>query len=148
MHSKTADLALENLERLIARDPLLRDIVHPTLPAAKRSAKFRPAVDVLESEEAWTLLLEVPGIPRASLKIRLDGTRLTISGDKPPRRIGRIAVSEREVGPFSREFLLPFQVQPDGIHAHLEEGLLIVTLPRSGASNVREVPIEVPGDEG
>jgi HSP20 family protein len=142
MRSDPADLALKNLERLIAKDPLLRDIVNPTLPAAKRSARCNPAVDVIETEESWVLLVDLPGVEREGLQVRLDGTRLTISGDKPSLRSGRARVSERESGPFSRDFLLPFQVNAEGIKAKLENGVLEVTLPRAGKATVRTVTVE------
>lgn len=143
MRSDHADLALRQLEKLIARDPLLRDIVNPSMPSPRRRNRFEPAVDVLEGDDGWTVLVDVPGVPRSMLKVHLDGTRLTISGDRPSGRDGRAArVSERESGPFRREFLLPFQVRGDAIRAHLEHGLLRVELPRSGPAAEREIPIE------
>lgn len=144
MRSDHADLALRQLEKLIARDPLLRDIVNPSMPAPRRSKRFEPAVDVLEHEHGWTVLLDVPGVPRSMLKVRLDGTRLTISGDRPSGRDAAAArVSEREAGPFRREFLLPFQVRGDAIKATLEHGVLRVDLPRSGPAAERDIPIEM-----
>ena len=56
-----ADSALKQLEKLIARDPLLRDIVNPSLPAPRRAARFEPAVDVLETASGWLVLVDVPG---------------------------------------------------------------------------------------
>jgi HSP20 family protein len=142
MRSEPADLALKNLERLVARDPLLRDIVNPMLPASRKGGRFSPAVDVVETDDSWILLLELPGVPKDALHVRLDGTRLTISGEKPANRPGRAKVAERDTGPFSREFLLPFQVVAEGIHAKLEDGVLTVVLPRQGKASVREVPVE------
>ena len=142
MRSEPADLALKNLERLVARDPLLRDIVNPMLPAARRGGRFSPAVDVVETDESWMLLLELPGVPKESLHVRLDGTRLTVSGEKPTLRPGRASVAERDTGPFRREFLLPFQVRAEGIKARLEDGVLTITLPRAGKAEVREVTVE------
>lgn len=142
MRTDPADVALRQLERLIGRDPLLRDIVHPSLPAARRQARFVPAVDVVEGADAWTLLIEVPGVPRDKLSVRLDGSRLTVSGEKPALRTGDARTAERESGPFQREFLLPFQVRPDGIRARLADGLLTVILPREGTAGAREVPVE------
>ena len=142
MRSDPADLALRNLERLVAKDPILRDIVNPTLPSARRQARLVPPVDVIERPDGWTLLLELPGVPRDTLKVRLDGTRLTVSGEKPPRRdAGSVRVSERETGAFTREFLVPFQVRPEAISAKLEDGLLTIVLPRSGADTAREITV-------
>jgi len=138
-----ADLALRQLEKLIARDPLLRDIVNPTMPAARRSRGFDPAVDVLETDDGWAVILDVPGVPRSMLRVHLDGTRLTVSGDRPSGRDGaRVRVHEREAGAFRREFLLPFQVRGDAIRARLDRGVLRIDLPRSGPAAEVEIPIE------
>lgn len=146
MRNDHADLALRQLEKLIARDPMLRDIVNPSMPSARRSSRFEPSVDVLESDEGWVLLLDVPGVPRARLSIRLDGTRLTVSGERPSGHQGaRARVHERAAGGFRREFLLPFQVQGDAIRARLDNGVLRVELPRNGPATEREIPIEAAG---
>jgi HSP20 family protein len=139
----TADLALRNLQRLISRDPLLRDIVNPSLPDAKRQARFSPDVDVLETTEGWRLLIELPGVPRDTIGVEVSGARLVVSGRKPAHR-GDLPsrVSERATGPFRREFLLPFQVIQEAIRARMENGLLTVDLPRTDAGGKRKVPVE------
>lgn len=142
MRPDAADLALRNLERLIARDPILRDIVHPALPTARRPARNTPAVDVEETAAGWRILMEVPGVSKDAVRVRLDGTKLTVTGETPLGREGKARVSERATGPFSREFLLPFHVRADAIRARLVDGLLEIELPRSGAEGSRDVTIE------
>jgi HSP20 family protein len=141
MRSDPSDLALRNLRRLVERDPILRDIVNPSLPATRRAARLVPPVDVIEHDDRWTVIIEVPGVLRESLKVKLDGTRLTVSGEKPGRS-GNVRVAERETGAFSREFLVPFQVRPEAIRARLDSGVLTVVLPRSGPEKTLDVPIE------
>ena len=139
----TADLALRNLQRLIARDPLLRDIVNPSLPDARRQAKFSPEVDVLETEDGWRLLLELPGVPRDTIEVTVSGARLVVKGHKPTHRDGLNArTKERSTGPFRREFLLPFQVIQESIRARMDNGLLTIDLPRTDAAGSRRVPVE------
>lgn len=145
MSTSTSDVAIRNLERLIGRDPLLRDLVHPVLPHVKRNARFSPDVDVIETEDAWLVILEVPGVPRQALQVDLDGSKLVVRGEKPARAPGRTPVAERSTGPFERTFLVPFQVDPTAIRARLELGQLTITLPRTGAAGKRSVPIEGAG---
>lgn len=139
-----SDAALRNLERLIERDPLLRDIVKPALPGVRRQARFSPEVDVVEDAAGWTLHVEVPGIPREDLHVDLDGTRLTVRGEKRVTRTAgaTMRVSERVGGRFQREFLLPFAVAADRITAKLDQGVLEIRLPRVGDRSKREVDIE------
>jgi HSP20 family protein len=138
-----ADTALKQLEKLIARDPLLRDIVSPAMPSPRRAARFEPAVDVLETDGGWVILVDVPGVARDALRIRLEGHRLILSGERAHDRLGvnAVRVGEREGGRFRREFLLPFDVRADAIRADLDAGVLRVELPRSGVSAERDIPI-------
>lgn len=141
MPTDPSTLAMQNLERLISRDPILRDIVNPTLPAPKQR-RSAPAVDVVESEAGWIVTMDLPGVAKDAVKVRLDGTKLVVSGEAPERDPGQVRVSERATGPFRREFLLPFHVRPDAIRARLQDGLLRIELPRSGSASAREVTIE------
>ena len=143
MPSNPSDIAIKNLGDLIAKDPLLRDIVNPILPTPKRSGRFNPDVDVFETEGGWTVILDVPGVPKSDLTVELDGARLVICGSRAQvARTGHSAVSERPSGSFEREFLIPAQVSHADIRARLELGVLTVFLPRTGAEDRRSVEIK------
>lgn len=142
MRRDPADMAMRQLEKLIGRDPLIRDILNPSLPAPRSPSGYRPAVDVLETDEGWLIVADVPGVTLASLRIRLEGHRLVVQGQRN-RDVGTGAkqVSEREAGQFRREFLLPFEVRGDAIVADLEAGVLRIRLPRTGPAAERDIPI-------
>ena len=142
MRSDPVDQALRNIERMIDRDPLLRDILHPSMPTATRRNKLVPAVDVVETDGGWVVLMELAGVAKDAVSVRLDGARLTIRGEKPAHRDGRTQVAERDVGAFTREFLIPYQVDAERIVARLEDGLLRVTLPRLGEGSGRDVEVQ------
>ena len=100
------------------------------------------AADVAD-EASWTVVLDVPGIPRADLTVELDGSRLVVSGSRAPEpKRGRTAVSERAFGRFEREFLIPAQVDHPNIRARLEHGVLTVSLPKATAADRRAVTID------
>ncbi len=141
MRSNPVDQALKNIERMVDRDPVLRDILHPSLPIGTRRPRFVPPVDVIETSDGWMLLMELPGVPRDTLGVRLDGARLIVKGDKPTHHEGKLQTGDRETGPFTREFLIPFQVDGSKIVAKLEDGLLRVTLPRSSAVDGLDVTV-------
>ena len=142
MRRDTADLAMKQLEKLIGRDPLLRDVLHPRLPASRPPGGFRPAVDVWETSTGWQVVMDVPGVRREQLHVRLDGHRLIVSGQRAGRPEGTsAAVQERETGSFQREFLLPFAVRGDAIQADLDAGVLRIELPRSGPSAERTIEV-------
>jgi len=137
-----ADLAMKQIEKLIGRDPLLRDILNPSLPAPHAPGGFRPPVDVWETEDGWRVVMDVPGVDKADLHVRLEGHRLVVTGRRAGESVrGRAQVQERDVGPFRREFLLPFQVRGDAIEADLDAGVLRIELPRSGPRAARDIEI-------
>ncbi len=143
MRRDPADMAMKQLEKLIGRDPLIRDILNPSLPAPRSPGAFRPAVDVWEVDDGWRVVLDVPGVSRESLRVRLEGHRLVVTGQRAGEGLDRRAsVQEREVGDFRREFLLPFQVRGDSIRADLDAGVLRIELPRSGPQAERDIEVK------
>jgi HSP20 family molecular chaperone IbpA len=138
-----ADVALGHLKKVLARDPMLRDVLAGAIPGLGDGASFVPSTDVVEAGGVHVLLLDVPGVPRDRIRVRLEGARLVIEGERPAPRVegGVLRTSERAHGPFKREFLLPPDVDGDGVRASLDDGVLRVEVPRRGGGAAREVPV-------
>ncbi|MBT3219394.1 MAG: Hsp20/alpha crystallin family protein [Proteobacteria bacterium] len=126
-----SELALKNLQKILEREPMLRDIFNPSLPVPNEGW-FSPLVDVVEDNDGYTILLEAPGVTRGSLTVDLDGTRLIVGGTKPKAHPAgsKLKVSERATGPFRREFLIPFSANGEHISAKLKDGVLTIHIPR------------------
>lgn len=138
-----SEAALRKIEQVLSRDPVLRDVLSKSLPRSTRGGAYAPNIDVIELEDRFVLLLDVPGVPRASLGVELDGTKLIVTGTKPllhPQG-GRAKVGERESGPFRREFLLPCLVDGNGVTAKLADGVLRIEVPRGQSS--KPIPVDV-----
>jgi HSP20 family protein len=137
------DSALRKLEQMLARDPLLRDVVGRTLPRSTRPDRFTPDIDVIEIDGGYVILMDVPGVARESLDVQLDGTKLIVEGEKQARHPqgGRSKTTERGVGKFRREFLLPAVVDGDRVTAKLADGVLRIEVPRIGAAQPRHVSV-------
>ena len=105
---------------------------------------FRPAVDVCEDTEAFTIHLEVPGVAQENLDISMQDDILLIRGHKKQHaategtRFRRI---ERAYGSFSRRIQLPHNVDSNAISAHLSDGVLEVRLPKTGGGEPRQIAI-------
>ena len=125
------DDALRKLEKLLSRDPLLRDVASRALPRPSRGGRFSPEIDVLELDASFVILVDLPGIARESLSINIDGTRLIIEGDKPLHHpeTSSVKVAERSRGKFRREFQLPSAVDGEAVSARLRDGVLRVAVP-------------------
>lgn len=103
---------------------------------------WTPAVDLCETADAFIITAELPGLTRDQLRISVQDGRLTLQG----RRDARIACEhyhqvERGHGEFARTFALPPQVDPTGIAADLNDGVLTITVPKSSAPGLRRVEV-------
>jgi HSP20 family protein len=107
--------------------------------SAPRSA-WRPAIDILETDEEWVLLADLPGVRDEDLHLEVKDNRLTIEGKRAgninPTGFRRV-IAEREEGGFRRSFTLPPSIKADAIAAELKRGVLTVTIPKGRLSSQR-----------
>jgi|UniRef100_A0A7V6A246 HSP20 family protein len=104
---------------------------------------FRPAADLYETSEGVVLRLEIPGADKEDLGIDLAGQELVVHGRRrpaPPADTSRVLHYEITYGSFERSFHIPMAVDPDGVTAHYEHGILEVRLPRR-QPQVRHIPV-------
>lgn len=139
-----ASVALKHLERLLSREPMLRDVISEALPSLGSDGRFVPSVDVYERADRHVVLVDLPGVAREDVRVRLEGAKLVVEGERraSPPADARPRTLERGVGKFRRDFLLPVDVDGDGVTARLEEGVLHVEVPRTHAKG-RVVDVEV-----
>jgi HSP20 family protein len=110
------------------------------------STEFRPAIDVVKTEDKIVMTAELPGMTPDDVHVSLDGDILTIKGEKTDER--EVAeddryVRERTFGSFSRRITVPDGVTADAIEANYENGVLTVTvkLPEEEAVEPRHIPV-------
>lgn len=98
------------------------------------AGEWQPDLDIVEGPEAIQLLLEVPGMTPADLKVEVRGTHVVISGTKttplPATERVRFQCMERGHGRFRREVQLFWPVNSHHGSARLEDGLLIIEFPK------------------
>jgi len=102
--------------------------------SAGRRAQWCPAVDVLETPEAYIFRAELPGVGKDNIEIEVRGNRLSISGERFLESKPQIAAYhsiERAQGFFRRNFTLPGQVDLDHAKARYEDGVLEIYLPKT-----------------
>ena len=93
-----------------------------------------PAVDVAESEKAYEITAELPGLDEKNIEVKLANGGLTIKGEKKEETEEKkkdYYVSERRYGSFERYFALPDGVNSDKIEATFKNGVLKVVLPKT-----------------
>jgi HSP20 family protein len=92
-----------------------------------------PAVDVVESEKAYEITADLPGIDEKNIEVKVADGVMTIKGEKQEEKEEKkkdYHLQERSFGSFQRSFELPENVDPDKIEASFKKGVLTVTLPK------------------
>jgi HSP20 family protein len=110
--------------------------------------RWVPAMDLVESEHEFVLKADLPGLTEADVKVELEDNVLTVSGERKSeheeRKDGYYRV-ERASGSFVRRLTVPEGTDADGIKAHVENGVLEVTVPKPESPKPRKVAIAVGG---
>jgi HSP20 family protein len=109
---------------------------------------FVPAhMNVSETENEFRITAELPGVSEKDIDISLEDDVLTIRGEKrfEESRGGEkenFHFVERSYGTFQRSLRLPVRVEPEQVQARVENGVLVITLPKStGQERSRRIQI-------
>jgi len=107
-------------------------------------AVFRPNLDVTESNDAFQIRVDLPGVSEEDIEVQVTGNRLTVSGTREAeetREGDRYVAIERAYGTFSRSFVLPDSADVDHVDAELHNGVLEIKVPKRGEMKGRKVSI-------
>ena len=112
--------------------------------------RWIPAMDLVETEDDFVLRADLPGLSEGDVKIELADNVLTLSGERKSeheeRKEGYYRV-ERASGTFARSLTLPEGVNPEGIKASFDRGVLEVRIPKPEERKPRKVAISVGGQQ-
>ncbi len=109
-----------------------------------RFTVFRPRVDLIDSDNAITLIADMPGVDEQSAEVTLDQNVLTIRGKVNPQRREGYSVTRKEfdVGHFERAFTLSEKIDRGNIDATVRNGVLTVHLPKATEMLSKQVEIK------
>ncbi len=103
-----------------------------------------PAADAFEGDGKLVVRLEVPGIEKGDVDVKLDGNVLTVRGqrrlDFEDKRANYHRL-ESSYGAFTRSFMVPETVDRDKVAAEYKDGILTVTLPLKPEAQPRAIPV-------
>jgi HSP20 family protein len=106
------------------------------------AAAWSPAVDIEETDDAYVVEAELPGVRREDVDIEMVGSELTITGEMREReRKGVLRRQTRRVGRFDYRVTLPNDVDADRIEANLKDGVLTVRVPKAERAQRRRIEI-------
>ena len=138
---------------LVKPEPFSTDFdrLFNTLFDRGESQRWVPAMDLVESEDGFTLRADLPGLGEDDVNIEVRDNTLRISGERKAEREqserGWYRV-ERRFGQFSRALTLPEGVNADAIEASFENGVLEVRIPKPEEKKPRKISIKAGGGNG
>ncbi len=109
------------------------------------SAVWAPRTDLSETDEAFRIRLDVPGMTKDDITINLQNNTLTVSGERTSERTKEseeYVRVERAFGNFHRTFNLPNAVDQQNVEAAYEDGVLTINVPKTEESTRRQIEIQ------
>jgi HSP20 family protein len=106
---------------------------------------WAPRYDLEETDDAWVMHVELPGIEPDEIEVSLDDQTLTITGERrfyDKKEEDGFTRVERSFGSFHRAVRLPSTVEADAIEATHDNGVLTVTIPRSAQAPAHRIEVK------
>ena len=107
--------------------------------------QWNPSLDLVETETSLMAAIEVPGINPDDINISVTADMLTVTGEKKQEtgeQEKHYHFKERTYGSFSRLIPLPTAVNPDQVEACYKNGILTITMGKSGAAKSKRIEVK------
>ena len=104
---------------------------------------FLPQTDIFETSEALTLVLEMPGVDKGSVEVKVESDVLNIEGRVDFSNYDGLQplYTEYNVGHYARSFRLSSKIEQDGISAELRDGVMTLLLPKAEKAKARKIKV-------
>jgi HSP20 family protein len=122
---------------------LLESVLLTPTAAGTNGAPWLPLVDIEETDDAWIIEAEVPGVDRKDVNVELRDSELEISGDiKEKERKGILRRRTRRTGRFEFRVTLPGSADPEKVEANVKNGVLTVRIPKPEQATRRKIEVQ------
>jgi HSP20 family protein len=116
--------------------------------AGLADAPWSPLAEVSETDDAYLVQVELPGVRKDQVDVQLQDRELVISGEINDNGQGKRRRSSRRTGRFEYRTYLPGDVKADQVSAQLADGVLMVTVPKSEAAKPRRIEVQARNGSG
>ena len=112
----------------------------PTIPARV----FAPTADIYETQDALTVVLEMPGVDKDNVDLRVEGGVLSVEGRLDISKYQGLMplYTEYNIGHYARSFRLSSKIDQSKIGAELKDGVLSLTLPKAEEAKPRTIQVK------
>ena len=121
---------------------VLWDVVDGLIGDARGDLAGAPAAGLKETDKAFVLGIDMPGVAKEDLDIRVEGDRVRVKA----LRKNPLGGDGEEGRTLLKDVALPRSVDREGVRAHLENGVLYLALPKSPGDRARRVEVSGKAD--
>jgi HSP20 family molecular chaperone IbpA len=110
-----------------------------TIPARR----FQAVTDIFETDQALTVILEMPGVDKTGVDVRVENDILTVEGRVDFSKYEGLQplYTEYNVGNYVRTFELSSKIEQDRISAELKDGVMTLVLPKAEKARPRKIAV-------
>lgn len=136
----------DQLGRMV--ESMFEDMLSPLMPFGRGELDnmITPRLHIAETERAFDVEAELPGVRKDDVKITIENRRVTIEAEEmreaDEKEEQRTLYSERSVRRYARIFTLPVEVDDEKAEAKLENGVLRLTLPKKESSQGKKLTVQ------
>ncbi|MBC7499628.1 MAG: Hsp20/alpha crystallin family protein [Herminiimonas sp.] len=130
-------------------EQLVERLFGATAPTSSKQAEPKvsaPRMELAETDTAFEVQAELPGVLKENIKISVDGKRVSLEAEvtrQSERKEGeKVVHSERIVRKFARAFTLSKEVDDERAEAKLENGILTLTLPKKVEPQPKQIVVQ------
>ncbi len=122
-----------------------RHLAYPDSATPRATHRF--PIDVRKTEQGYEIEASLPGATTEEVTVKVEEGVLTIrreTGKSDESKDGKVLIRERRKGASARSLTLPDDVDADKVEAHLENGVLTVTVPfaEERKPKVKDIPVK------
>jgi len=122
-------------------------IYDPFRQMGQRVAEWlAPASEAAGNDNAYRIAVELPGVEEKDIHLSVEDGVVSLTGEKRTEREEKGETwffSERQYGSFSRSFRLPPDAEGDKVDAHIKDGVLTITIPKTKPKKSDATKVEI-----
>jgi HSP20 family protein len=122
------------------------DLMDETSKNGLTPSAWRPMTDIYETKESYVFKVELPGFKKEDVKVEFSGDTLTLRGERKQEEETKnenLHRLERNYGLFERSFTIPKNIDARKIEASLQDGILVLTIPKVEEAQRKAIPISI-----
>jgi HSP20 family protein len=128
-------------------DDFFEGFFRPVRQMDTEVGEMMPLMDVSETETAFLIKAEMPGIKKEDIDVSLKDGMLTISGETKEeteeKEEGKVIRQERRYGTYVRSMSIGANVDGEHIEANYDNGVLELTLPKVALEETRKIKVDI-----